>query len=133
MDAWNAHDPAAVAERMTDDVVSVDPGVDECMDGRSAVRAMEAMFSSDYRSDFSRASSTAIHLQQRGRCRAPTMAPTLSTGSPPPVTGSRSPASRSAECGDGKIAENKGLLQPGRSPHAGRSHPSPQSASAAGT
>jgi steroid delta-isomerase-like uncharacterized protein len=59
MDAVNAHDAAAVAGLMTDDVVYVDMGVAERLEGPAAVRdfyaSMETTFSSDYRMDFSRA------------------------------------------------------------------------------
>jgi steroid delta-isomerase-like uncharacterized protein len=59
MDAVNAHDAAAVAEHMTDDVVYVDMGIAERFEGPAAVRdlyaSLETTFSSDYRMDFSRA------------------------------------------------------------------------------
>lgn len=58
MDAWTAHDPSAVVGCMTDDVVYVDLGVGERMEGRSAVSdfaaSMEPHFSSDYRFDLGR-------------------------------------------------------------------------------
>jgi steroid delta-isomerase-like uncharacterized protein len=53
VDAWNAHDGAAVAERMTEDAVYVNLGLGERLEGRAAVREyvdrLATTFSSDYR------------------------------------------------------------------------------------
>jgi steroid delta-isomerase-like uncharacterized protein len=51
--AWNAHDPIAVTDFMTNDVVYTDLGLGEQFEGIDAVRAfvdgMEVGFSTDYR------------------------------------------------------------------------------------
>lgn len=53
LDAWNAHDAAAVTSFMADDVVYQDFALGERVEGVAAVRAfvegMETSFSSDYR------------------------------------------------------------------------------------
>jgi steroid delta-isomerase-like uncharacterized protein len=53
IDAWNAHDGAAVVERMTEDVVYINLGVGQRLEGRAAVREyvdrLATTFSSDYR------------------------------------------------------------------------------------
>jgi len=53
LDAWNAHDAAAVTSLMTDDVVFQDLALGERFEGPAAVRAfvdgMATSFSSDYR------------------------------------------------------------------------------------
>jgi steroid delta-isomerase-like uncharacterized protein len=137
MDAWNAHDPAAVAEHMTDDVVYVDLGVNERMDGRSAVRefmgAMETVFSSDYRLDFSRALVDGDSFAAEW-----TMSGTNDGADPQrglPATGHRFeiPGVSIGRLRDGKIAENKDyynlagyLMQVGLMP-------APRSASSAST
>jgi ketosteroid isomerase-like protein len=100
MDAVNAHDAAAVAEHMTEDVVYVDMGIAERFEGSAAVRDfyadLETTFSSDYHMDFSRAlidgDSYAVEWTLSG----------TNDGDDPghglPATASRSPASRSASC-----------------------------------
>jgi steroid delta-isomerase-like uncharacterized protein len=111
MDALNAHDSAAVVEHMTDDVGYVDLGINQRMEGRSAVRefigGMETTFSSDYRIDFSRAlvdgDSYAVEWTMSG----------TNDGADPqhglPATGHRFeiPGVSIGRLRDGKIAENK--------------------------
>jgi steroid delta-isomerase-like uncharacterized protein len=111
MDAWNAHDPAAVAEHMTEDVVYVDLGINERMEGRAAVREfvgpMETTFSSDYHFDFSGAlvDGEAYALEW-------TMSGTNDGASPQlglPATGHRFaiPGVSIGRLRDGTIAENR--------------------------
>jgi steroid delta-isomerase-like uncharacterized protein len=134
MDAWNAHDPAAVAEHMTDDVVYIDLGVNERMEGRAAVRefiaAMETNFSSDYRFDFSGALVDGDSYATEW-----TMSGTNDGASPElglPATGHRFaiPGVSIGRCRDGKLAENRDyydlagyLMQVGLMPAPGAASP----------
>jgi steroid delta-isomerase-like uncharacterized protein len=111
MDAWTAHDAAAVVGYMTDDVVYIDLGVGERMDGRSAmsdfIASMQPNFSSDYRFDLGRVlidgDSFAAEWTMSGTHDGEDEQRGL------PATGRRSeiPGVSVGRLRDGKIAENK--------------------------
>ena len=111
MDAWTAHDPAAVVGYMTDDVVYIDLGVGERMDGQSAVSefpaSMQPNFSSDYRFDLDR-----VLIDGDSYAAEWTMSGTHDGADEQrglPATGRRFeiPGVSVGRLRDGKIAENK--------------------------
>ena len=133
-DAWNAHDPAAVAEHMTEDVVYLDLGRNEHREGRSAVlefiAAMETDFSSDYRFDFSGALVDGESFATEWTLSGTNDGADLERGLP--ATGHRFaiPGVSIGRLRDGKIAENRDyynlaayLRQVGLMPASGAASP----------